>query len=75
MTLKLPKTYPPDDMCLECPGWQLADPEAEYIDFTVEAIVVGKRTKFLFTGVGATEVTGELVEFENTCNVDGEGAP
>ena len=75
VTLKLPKTYPPDDMCLECPGWQLADPEAEYIDFTVEAIVVGKRTKFLFTGVGATEVTGELVEFENTCNVDGEGAP
>ena len=75
VTLKLPRAKAPDDMCLECTGWQLVDPEAEYTDFTVEAVVVGKRTKFLLTAVGATEVTGELVEFENTCNVDGEGAP
>ena len=71
VTLKLPRTKPPAEMCfIECTGWQLADDTAVYTDFTVEAMTVGKRTKFVLTAIGETNMDGELVEFENTCNVD-----
>ena len=36
-------------------------------------VVVGKRTKFVFTATAESVQQGEMVEFENTCNVDGNG--
>ena len=71
--LKLPRTKPPHDMCIECDGWQLVDDSATYPDFTVEAVTVGKRTKFVITATAETDMDAELVMFENTCNVDEMG--
>ena len=71
--LKLPRAKPPHDMCLECTGWQLVDDSVTYTDFEIAPVVVGKRTKFMLTATGATNMDGDLVEFENTCNVDGNG--
>ena len=33
LTLKLPRSKPPHDMCFECTGWQLVDDSATYTDF------------------------------------------
>ena len=71
--LKLPRAKPPHDMCLECTGWQLVDDTATYTDFEIAPVVVGKRTKFVLTATGETNMDGELIEFENTCNVDENG--
>ena len=49
VTLKLPRSKPPHDMCIECEGWQLKDDMATYTDFAIEAVTVGKRTKFELT--------------------------
>ena len=46
VTLKLPRTKPPHDMCIECDGWVLA-PWPSFTDFTVMEMTVGKRTSFL----------------------------
>ena len=73
VTLKLPRTFPPDDMCVDCNGWQLVNDAEVYDDFEVVPIVVGKRTKFVLTATDASVVVGQLVEFENTCNVDING--
>ena len=71
--LKLPRAKPPHDMCLECTGWQLVDDTATYTDFEIAPVVIGKRTKFVLTATGETNMDGELIEFENTCNVDENG--
>ena len=72
--LKLPRAKPPqDNLCLECTGWQLVDDSVTYTDFTIAPVVVGKRTKFMLTATGETNMDGELIEFENTCNVDVNG--
>ena len=70
VTLKLPRTFPPDDMCVDCDGWQLKNDAVVYDDFEIVPIVVGKRTKFVLTATSSSVVEGQLVEFENTCNVD-----
>ena len=74
ITLKLPRAKPPAHMCIECDGWQLKDDTAVYTDFTIVPMVVGKRTKFVITQINSSNMDGELVEFENTCNVDENGA-
>ena len=61
VTLKLPRTKPPHDMCIECTGWQLVDNTAMYTDFTITEEVVGKRTKFVFLASQATVSAGEEV--------------
>ena len=72
LTLKLPRAKPPTDMCIECTGWQLRDNAFTYNDFTITEVTVGKRTWFKFLASDSTSF-GELVVFENTCNVDGNG--
>ena len=72
LTLKLPRAKPPHDMCLECTGWQLVDNAITYDDFTITEVTVGKRTFFKFLASDSTTF-GDLVVFENTCNVDGNG--
>ena len=73
VTLKLPRAKAPHDMCIECTGWQLVDNAATYTDFTITEEVVGKRTKFVLLASSSDEIGGELVAFENTCNVDENG--
>ena len=35
VTLKLPRTFPPDEMCVDCTGWQLKNDSIVYDDFEI----------------------------------------
>ena len=78
-TIKMPKACKPRGSDIECSGWQLANADAEYLDFAISVEeVTGRRnktfTKFVFTAIDDSVQAGEEVNFVNTCGaVDANG--